>query len=234
MWLIYFTTAALALLALAGVLLVVEQAYSGTLEAYRVAKFTLDQWTSLASQLNRTMCIAAETKADEAVAALNASKYLELSRLFRQAMEEVRAKTLLKTINYSLKLEGDYLTWEVSFRGRKASGRIDWLRPTALIAAAKAIQSASFDLTDSTVYDVLKPLVPPGAVLTGTVYGYLTGNHTYTGYLHGEYTLVDKTDYRCLPGRPIARFAATHFATLTTNSTSPSIYIYYEVYIDGG
>lgn len=53
MWWLFFTVAVLVLLFIAGVLAVLEAAYKGALEAYRLAKFALDQWTSLTAELNR-------------------------------------------------------------------------------------------------------------------------------------------------------------------------------------
>jgi len=231
-WAIYFTAVTLLLLVVAGALAVLTDAYSKALEAYRLTKLTLDQWSSLASQLDRTICTAAEHLAIKAVESLDVGKYRELGPMFARAMSEVRAKTYLKRLNYSWSFQGDVFRYNVTFLRRGAGGAVDWLRPTELIEAVRRISSASFDLTASTVYDTLSPLVPRGAVLIGVVYGYLTGNGTYTGILSGEYTLRDKTPLRCVDGDLAASFSASHYASLTLNSTEPSIYIYEVVYID--
>lgn len=231
-WLIYFSIVVIALVSTVGVLLVLTEAYSNTLEAYRIAKFALDQWSSLTSRLNYTICLAAESRAREAVGTLNISKYLELGALFEQAMSKVRERSLLKRLNFSWAFWGDVFMWNVTFRRYRAGGVIDWLRPSALINTVNAIRGTSFDLTTSTVYDVLKPLVPNGATLEGVIYGYLYGNGTYTGYLHGDYVLIDRRELKCTDGHISVRFYATHYATLTVNETSPYIYVYYEISIN--
>jgi len=231
-WAIYFTAVTLLLLLVAGALAVLTDAYSKALEAYRLAKLTLDQWSSLASQLDRTICTAAEHLATKAVESLDVGRYKELGPMFARAMSEVRAKTYLKRLNYSWSFQGDVFRYNVTFLRRGAGGAVDWLRPTELIEAAQRIKSVSFDLTASTVYDALRPLIPRGTVLSGVVYGYLTGNGTYTGTLTGEYTLRDKTPLRCVDGNLSVSFSASHYASLTLNSTQPSVYIYEVVYID--
>jgi len=220
------------LLAIAGVLAVLTEAYSKALDAYRLAKLTLDQWSSLSSQLNHTVCTAAEEMAKDAVKTLDVERYRELGPAFARAMEEVRRKTLLKRLNYSWAFNGDVFQYSLTFLRRSAAGAVDWLRPTELIETVQRIKSTSFDLTTSTVYDTLKPLVPRGVVLSGVVYGHLTGNGTYTGTLTGEYTLRDKTPLRCASGSLSVSFTASHYASLTLNSTQPFVYIYEVVYID--
>jgi hypothetical protein len=231
-WLIYFTAVTLTLLAVAGMLAVLTEAYSKALDAYRLAKLTLDQWSSLSSQLNYTVCTAAEEMAKDAVKTLDVERYRELGPAFARAMEEVRRKTFLKRLNYSWAFNGDVFQYSLTFLRRSVAGAVDWLRPTELIEAAQSIKSTSFDLTTSTVYDTLKPLVPRGAALNGVVFGHLTGNGTYTGTLTGEYTLRDKTPLRCASGSLSVSFTASHYASLTLNSTQPSVYIYEVVYID--
>ncbi len=231
-WAVYFTAVTLVLLAVAGTLAVLTEAYSKALDAYRLAKLTLDQWSSLSSQLNHTVCTAAEEMAKDAVKTLDVERYRELGPAFARAMEEVRRKTFLKRLNYSWAFQGDVFRYNLTFLRRSAAGAVDWLRPTELIEAVQRIKSASFDLTTSTVYDTLRPLVPRGVVLSGVVYGYLTGNGTYTGTLTGEYTLRDKTPLRCASGSLSVSFTASHYASLTLNSTQPSVYIYEVVYID--
>jgi len=231
-WALLFTVAAVLLLAVAGIFAVLDGAYREALEAYRLAKFALDQWSSLASQLNSTVCLAAETLAKRAVAELDAEVYRSLGPVFSRAMEEVRNKSLLKRLNYSWGFSGDVFQWNVTFLRRGARGVVDWLRPTLLINSVKNIKSASFDLTQSTVEDTLRQYLPKNATLRGVVYGYLYGNGTYSGYLTGEYNLTDKSLLRCLKGSLSVSFTATHYATLTTNSTASSVYIYYEVDIE--
>jgi hypothetical protein len=231
-WAIFFAVVTLTLLAVVGTLAVLTEAYSKALDAYRLAKLTLDQWYSLSSQLNHTVCTAAEEMAKEAVQTLDVERYRELGPAFARAMEEVKTKTFLKRLNYSWAFQGDVFLYNLTYLRRSAAGAVDWLRPTELIEAVQRIKSASFDLTVSTVYDTLRPLVPRGAVLSGAVYGYLTGNGTYTGTLTGEYTLRDKTPLRCTNGSLSVSFTASHYASLTLNSTQPSVYIYEIVYID--
>jgi hypothetical protein len=231
-WAIFFTVVTLTLLAVAGTLAVLTEAYSKALDAYRLAKLTLDQWYSLSSQLNHTVCTAAEEMAKEAVKTLDVERYRELGPAFARAMEEVKSKTFLKRLNYSWIFQGDVFRYNLTFLHRSAAGAVDWLRPTELIETVQRIKSTSFDLTTSTVYDTLKPLVPRGAALSGVVYGLLTGNGTYTGTLTGEYTLRDKTPLRCASGSLSVSFTASHYASLTLNSTQPSVYIYEVVYID--
>ena len=231
-WAIFFAVVTLTLLAVAGTLAVLTEAYSKALDAYRLAKLTLDQWYSLSSQLNHTVCTAAEEMAKEAVKTLDVERYRELGPAFARAMEEVKTKTFLKRLNYSWTFQGDVFRYNLTFLHRSAAGAVDWLRPTELIETVQRIKSASFDLTTSTVYDTLKPLVPRGVVLSGVVYGHLTGNGTYTGTLTGEYTLRDKTPLRCASGSLSVSFTASHYASLTLNSTQPSVYIYEVVYID--
>ncbi len=231
-WAIFFAVVTLTLLAVAGTLAVLTEAYSKALNAYRLAKLTLDQWYSLSSQLNHTVCTAAEEMAKEAVKTLDVERYRELGPAFARAMEEVKTKTFLKRLNYSWAFNGDVFRYNLTFLRRSVSGAVDWLRPTELIETVQRIKSASFDLTVSTVYDTLRPLVPRGAVLSGVVYGRLTGNGTYTGTLTGEYTLRDKTPLRCTNGSLSVSFTASHYASLTLNSTQPSAYIYEIVYID--
>jgi hypothetical protein len=231
-WAIFFAVVTLTLLAVAGVLAVLTEAYSKALDAYRLAKLTLDQWYSLSSQLNHTVCTAAEEMAKEAVKTLDIERYRELGPAFARAMEEVKTKTFLKRLNYSWVFNGDVFRYNLTFLRRSVSGAVDWLRPTELIETVQRIKSTSFDLTTSTVYDTLRPLVPRGAVLSGALYGRLTGNGTYTGTLTGEYTLRDKTPLRCTNGNLSVSFTAFHYASLTLNSTQPSVYIYEGVYID--
>ncbi len=231
-WAIFFAVVTLTLLAVAGTLAVLTEAYSKALDAYRLAKLTLDQWYSLSSQLNHTVCTAAEEMAKDAVKTLDVERYRELGPAFARAMEEVRKKTFLKRLNYGWAFQGDVFRYNLTFLRRSAAGAVDWLRPTELIETVQRIKSTSFDLTVSTVYDTVKPLVPRGAVLSGVVYGHLTGNGTYTGTLTGEYTLRDKTPLRCAGGSLSVSFTASHYASLTLNSTQPSVYIYEVVYID--
>ena len=207
-------------------------AYSRALDAYRLAKLTLDQWSSLTSQLNHTVCTAAEEMAKNAVKTLDIEIYRGLGPAFARAVEEVKTKTFLKRLNYSWTFQGDVFQYSLTFLRRSAAGAVDWLRPTELIEVVQRIKSTSFDLTTSTVYDTLKPLVPRGAALRGVVYGHLTGNGTYTGTLTGEYTLRDMTPLRCAGGSLSVSFTASHYASLTLNSTQPSVYIYEVVYID--
>jgi hypothetical protein len=231
-WAIFFAVVTLMLLAVAGTLAVLTEAYSKALDAYRLAKLTLDQWSSLSSQLNHTVCTAAEEMAKDAVKTLDVERYRELGPAFARAMEEVKTKTFLKRINYSWTFQGDVFRYNLTFLHRSAAGTVDWLRPTELIEAVQRIKSTSFDLTTSTVYDTLRPLVPRGAALSGVVHGHLTGNGTYTGTLTGDYTLKDKTPLRCASGSLSVSFTASHYASLTLNSTEPSVYIYEVVYID--
>jgi hypothetical protein len=230
-WAIYFAVTFMLLLAIAGVLAVLTEAYSKALDAYRLAKLSLDQWSSLSSQLNYTVCTAAEEMAKEAVKTLDVERYRELGPAFARAMEEVKTKTFLKRLNYSWAFQGDVFLYNLTFLRRSAAGAVE-LRPTELIEAVQRIKSTSFDLTVSTVYDALKPLVPRGAALSGLVFGRLTGNGTYAGALAGEYTLWDKTPLRCAGGSLSVSFTASHYASLTLNSTQPSVYIYEVVYID--
>ena len=231
-WAVYFTAVTLVLLAVAGTLAVLTDAYSKALDAYRLAKLTLDQWSSLSSQLNHTVCTAAEEMAKDAVKTLDVERYRELGPAFARAMEEVKTKTFLKRLNYSWAFQGDVFRYNLTFLRRSAAGAVDWLRPTELIEAVQRIKSTSFDLTTSTVYDTLRPLVPRGVALSGVVYGHLTGNGTYTGTLTGEYTLRDKTPLRCASGSLSVSFTASHYASLTLNSTQHSVYVYEVVYID--
>jgi hypothetical protein len=231
-WAIFFAVVTLTLLAVAGTLAVLTDAYSKALDAYRLAKLSSDQWSSLSSQLNHTVCTAAEEMAKDAVKTLNVERYRELGPAFGRAMEEVKTKTFLKRLNYSWAFQGDVFRYNLTFLRRSAAGVVDWLRPTELIETIQRIRSAPFDLTTSTVYDTLKPLVPRGAALSGVVYGYLTGNGTYTGTLTGEYTLRDKTPLRCAGGSLSVSFTESHYASLTLNFTQPSVYIYEVVYID--
>ena len=230
-WAVYFAVVTLTLLAVAGTLAVLTEAYSKALDAYRLAKLTLDQWYSLSSH-SHTVCTAAEEMAKEAVKTLDVERYRELGPAFARAMEEVRRKTFLKRLNYSWAFNGDVFQYSLTFLRRSAAGAVDWLRPMELIEVVQRIKSMSFDLTVSTVYDTLRPLVPRGAALSGVVYGHLTGNGTYTGTLTGEYTLRDKTPLRCAGGSLSVSFTASHYASLTLNSTQPSVYIYEVVYID--
>ncbi|AET33830.1 hypothetical protein [Pyrobaculum ferrireducens] len=231
-WSIFFTIASVLLLVVVGIFAVLGGAYREALEAYRLAKFALDQWTSLTSQLNSTICLAAETLAKKAVAELDAEVYRSLGPMFSRAMEQVKNKSLLKRLNYSWGFSGDVFQWNVTFLRHRARGAVDWLRPTLLIDSVEKIKSASFDLTQSTVEDTLRQYLPKNAALRGVVYGYLYGNGTYSGYLTGEYTLTDKTPLRCLEGSISVSFTATHYATLTANGTAPSVYIYHEVNIE--
>ena len=231
-WAIYFTAVTLMLLAVAGTLAVLTDAYSKALDAYRLAKLTLDQWSSLTSQLNHTVCTAAEEMAKNAVKTLDIEIYRGLGPAFARAVEEVKTKTFLKRLNYSWTFQGDVFQYSLIYLRRNAAGAVDWLRPTELIEVVQRIKSTSFDLTTSTVYDTLKPLVPRGAALRGVVYGHLTGNGTYTGTLTGEYTLRDMTPLRCAGGSLSVSFTASHYASLMLNSTQPSVYIYEVVYID--
>jgi hypothetical protein len=231
-WAVYFAVTFMLLLAIAGVLAVLTEAYSKALDAYRLAKLTLDQWYSLSSQLNRAVCTAAEEMAKDAVRTLDVERYRELGPAFARAMEEVKTKTILKRLKYDWAFQGDVFLYNLTFLRRSAAGAVDWLRPTELIEVVQRIKSTSFDLTTSTVYDTLKPLVPRGAVLSGVVFGRLTGNGTYTGTLTGEYTLRDKTPLRCTNGSLSVSFTASHYASLTLNSTEPSVYVYETVYID--
>jgi hypothetical protein len=231
-WAIFFAVVTLTLLAVAGTLAVLTEAYSKALDAYRLAKLSLDQWSSLSSQLNHTVCTAAEEMAKEAVKTLDVERYRELGPAFARAMEEVKTKTFLKRLNYSWAFQGDVFRYNLTFLRRSAAGAVDWLRPTELIETVQRIKSTSFDLTTSTVYDTLRPLVPRGVALSGVVHGHLTGNGTYTGTLTGEYTLRDKTPLRCASGSLSVSFTASHYASLTLNSTQPSVYIYEVVYIE--
>jgi hypothetical protein len=231
-WAVYFAVTFMLLLAIAGVLAVLTEAYSKALDAYRLAKLTLDQWYSLSSQLNHALCTAAEEMAKDAVRTLDVERYRELGPAFARALEEVKTKTFLKRLKYDWAFQGDVFLYNLTFLRRSAAGAVDWLRPTELIEAVQRIKSTSFDLTVSTVYDTLRPLVPRGAALNGVVFGHLTGNGTYTGTLTGEYTLRDKTPLRCAGGSLSVSFTASHYASLTLNSTQPSVYIYEVVYID--
>lgn len=231
-WGIYFTAASVLLLVVVGLFVVLDDAYKESLEAYRLAKFTLDQWSSLAVQLNSTICLAAETLAKKAVVELNIEVYRGLGPMFSKAMEQVKNKSLLRKLNYSWGFNGDVFQWNITFLSRRARGVVDWLRPSVLINSVGDIESASFDLTQSTMDSTLRQYVPKDAVLKGVVYGYLYGNGTYSGYVTGEYILTDKTPLRCLKDSLSLSFAATHYATLTTNSTASSVYIYYEVDIE--
>ena len=159
-WAIFFAVVTLTLLAVAGTLAVLTEAYTKALDAYRLAKLTLDQWYSLSSQLNHTVCTAAEEMAKEAVKTLDVERYRELGPAFGRAMEEVKTKTYLKRLNYSWAFQGDVFRYNLTFLHRSVSGAVDWLRPTELIEAVQRIKSTSFDLTVSTVYDTLRPLVP--------------------------------------------------------------------------
>jgi len=231
-WWLFFTVAVLVLLFFAGALAVLEAAYRGALEAYRLAKFALDQWTSLTAELNRSLCIAAEDKAAEAVKRLDIETYRSLGKLFQGAVERVREVSLLKRLNATWGFQGDVFYYALRFRNRTYEGRVDWLRPSALIDAVNSIKSASFDLSAASVSEHLRPLVPNNARLTGVVEGVLTGNGTYTGVLKGYYTLVDKTPLKCIGGYISVDFTAEHYATLTINSTAPSVYVYEVVSID--
>jgi len=231
-WWLFFTVAVLVLLFFAGALAVLETAYKGALEAYSLAKFALDQWTSLAAELNRSLCTAAEDKATEAVKRLDIEAYRSLGKLFQDAVERVREISLLKKLNATWGFQGDVFYYALRFRNRTYEGKVDWLRPSALIDVANSIKSASFDLSAASVSDYLRPLIPNNARLTGGVEGALTGNGTYTGVLKGYYTLTDKTPLRCTSGYISVDFTAEHYATLTINSTAPSVYVYEAVYID--
>ncbi|MEM1807277.1 MAG: hypothetical protein QW235_04365, partial [Pyrobaculum sp.] len=85
---------------------------------------------------------------------------------------------------------------------------------------------------DVDISNVIKERLPPGVYLSGVVYGYLTGNMTYSGYLTGVYTLRDKTPLRCRRGFLEMSIYANHYATLVTNSTSNTIYVYIEISIE--
>jgi hypothetical protein len=110
-WLIYFTAVTLTLLAVAGTLAVLTDAYSKALDAYRLAKLTLDQWSSLSSQLNHTVCTAAEEMAKEAVKTLDVERYRELGPAFASALmnslavePEPRPTTMLLFTNFTASL----------------------------------------------------------------------------------------------------------------------------------
>ncbi|WP_333638790.1 hypothetical protein [Pyrobaculum aerophilum] len=231
-WAVYFVAVTAILIAIVGVFSILADTYKGALEAYRIAKFAVDQWSSLSSQLNYTICLAAESLAKKALVSLNASVYKDLGPMFAEAMEEVRRRTLLKRLNYSWAFKDDVFMWNATFLKFRTSGAVDWLRPTELINSVEEIKAASFDLSASSIEDVLRPLVPKNAVLQGVVHGYLYGNGTYSGHLEGEYLLKDKTLLRCINATLSVSFTASHYATLTVNSTSPSVYIYYQVFID--
>jgi hypothetical protein len=139
-WVIYFAVVTLTLLAVAGTLAVLTEAYSKALDAYRLAKLTLDQWSSLSSQLNYTVCTAAEEMAKEAVKTLVVERYRELGPAFARAMEEVKTKTFLKRLNYSWAFNGDVFQYSLTFLCRSAAGAVDWLRPTELIETVQRIK----------------------------------------------------------------------------------------------
>ncbi|MEM0276758.1 hypothetical protein [Pyrobaculum sp.] len=234
-WAIFFAAVTATLLVLVGVFVVLADAYKEALEAYRLAKFALDEWTSLVESLNASVCQGAEELAKRALADLNISHYRELGPLLGKALEETRQKTLLRKLNYSWAFEGDVFIWNVTVKWhnvRRAGGAVNWLRPSELINAAESIKGTSFDLTYYTVEEALAPHVPKGAVLYGVVYGRLYGNRSYSGFLIGEYRLWDKTPLRCTGGRLEAAFSADHYATLVINSTAPYIDIYEEVYVE--
>jgi hypothetical protein len=138
---VYFTALTLMLLAVAGVLAVLTDAYSKALDAYRLAKLSLDQWSSLSSQLNDTVCTAAEEMAKEAVETINVEIYRELGPAFARAMEDIRRKTFLKRLNYSWTFNGDVFRYNLTFLRRSAAGTVDWLRPTELIETVQRIKS---------------------------------------------------------------------------------------------
>lgn len=230
-WALFFTIAFLILLFLAGLFVLLSGSYEETLVAYRYAKFAVDQWDSLTSTLQVAVCKAAEDRAVRAVRSLDISIYRELGVLFNKAMSEVRNKSLLK-LNYTQGFEGDVFTYKIQWRKRNAVGTVDWLRPSVIISAVRQIQSLSFDLTTSTVQSTLYKYVPENAVLSGVVWGTLSGAGVYTGILHGEYTLMDKTKLRCVNGTISTTFNAEHFAVLIGNYTSYYIHIYEYVYIE--
>lgn len=232
MWWLFFTVLFLSLLIIAGVLAVINNAYGKALEAYRLAKFAVDQWESLASSLNRSVCLTAEDMAEQAVNTLNISAYRQLGVMLEKAMKEVRNKTLLRKFNFTWAFRDDVFIWSVAWLKRNISGLVDWLRPSELIGAVTAIRHASFDLTYQSANEALAPLVPHGAVLRGSVWGVLYGNGTYSGTLHGSYILIDKTPLKCKEGHISVTFDATHYATLTINSTKSSVEIYEEIYVE--
>jgi hypothetical protein len=137
-WAIFFAVVTLTLLAVAGTLAVLNHMYTKALDAYRLAKLTLDQWYSLSSQLNHTICTAAEEMAKDAVRTLDVERYRELGPAFARAMEEVKTKTFLKRLNYSWAFNGDVFRYNLTFLRRSAAGTVDWLRPTELIEASSA------------------------------------------------------------------------------------------------
>ncbi|MEM1568965.1 MAG: hypothetical protein QXI84_10830 [Thermofilaceae archaeon] len=230
-WAIFFTVAFLVLLFLTGVFVLLGDKYESSLAAYRYVKFAVDQWESLTSTLPAAVCKAAEDRAVRAVRTLNISIYRELGVLFGRAMSEVRNKSLLK-LNYTWKFSDDVFTYGIQWRKRNASWAVDWLRPTQMISAVRSIQSLSFDLTTSTIQSTLYPHVPENAVLTGVVWGTLSGTGVYTGILHGQYTLVDKTRLRCVNDTLSTTFSAEHFAILVGNYSTYYIHIYEYVYIE--
>ncbi|MEZ0318457.1 MAG: hypothetical protein ABWK05_00480 [Pyrobaculum sp.] len=231
MWWLFFTIVFLILLLLTGVFVVLKDSYEGVLTAYRYAKFAIDQWDSLVSTLPTAVCKAAEDKAINAVRSLNISVYRELGDLFNGTMSKVRERSLLK-LNYTWKFKGDVFTYSIQWRKRSISGAVNWLRPSVLISGVRNIKALSFDLTTSTIQSSLYPHVPENAVLTGVVWGTLSGAGVYTGVLHGEYTLVDKTPLRCINGSLSTSFTADHFAVLIGNYSTYYIYIYEYVYIE--
>ncbi len=219
MWWLYFTAAALVLLYLWAALTVLHEAYSKALDSYRNAKFTRDLWLSLSTQLERVICIAAESRAAEAAARLDLSIYRELGILFQSAMEKVREKA--GELEYHWEFDGDVFFWEVSLGQQRVWGRVDWLQPGRLAEAAARVDGLAIHL--ERVEEEFREVLPEGVSLWGVIWGRLYGDGTYSGYLHGEYTLVDNTPLRCVSGWLYTRLYTTHYATYVTNDTAPWI-----------
>lgn len=230
-WLFYFSIVVTLLLTAAVVLSAAVYIYEKTLEGFRLVKFIKDQWYSLSNSVENALCNAAEELAQAAVTSHNVSIYYSLGYLLEKTIREVREKTLLKKINGSWVFEGDVFNWEIRFLKYSKEGVIDWLRPTELISAASTISTIDLDL-NSDVETTLKSKLPRGTRLTGAIYGVLTGNMTYSGYLDAYYTLLDKTPFRCREGSLKLHFTGRHYVTYYTNSTAESVYIYLEIYID--
>ncbi|MEM4604745.1 MAG: hypothetical protein QXR68_05345 [Pyrobaculum sp.] len=205
--------------------------YEKTLEGFRIVKFVKDQWGSFTKTIDEALCQAAEDLAQKALAVRDVSTYRRLGEMLDAVLREVRNKTLLKGAVASWEFDGDVFKWNITFLKYSHGGVINWLRPTALINAASEISQMYLDL-DVDISNVIKERLPPGVYLSGVVYGYLIGNMTYSGYLTGVYTLRDKTPLRCRKGFLEMSIYANHYATLVTNSTSNTIYLYIEISIE--
>ncbi len=163
--------------------------------------------------------------AKDAVKTLDVERYRELGPAFARAMEEVRRKTFLKRLNYSWAFQGDVFRYNLTFLRRSAAGAVDWLRPTELIETVQRIKSTSFDLTVSTVYDTLKPLVPRGAALlcTRQMWRCLPQDAAFLSVVWPIRRVYPRRLLTYVPGVALLRISKTALATLFMSSTTRSM-----------